>query len=102
MTGRSDVLVTLSVELYGQLRARVAELGVAVDWVVAGLICDAIERFSDEYFALSGADSITADPFDRDYTRAQGPTDRLSLSECDSTCAAPGAGVVSYGTARRF
>ena len=43
----SEISVTLSVELLGQLRARADSLDVSLEWLVAGLVCDIIERFFD-------------------------------------------------------
>ena len=38
-----DVAVTLSDELLDHLRRLVADLGVPLEWLVAGLVCDTLE-----------------------------------------------------------
>jgi hypothetical protein len=47
MTASSEVVVTLSVDLFSRLRTRAAGLEVSLDWLVAGLVCDTIEAFGD-------------------------------------------------------
>jgi hypothetical protein len=48
MTASSEVIVTLSVDLFSRLRTRAAGLEISLDWLVAGLVCDTIEAFGDE------------------------------------------------------
>lgn len=43
MKALSELFASLSVELQGHLLARAARLEVPVEWLVAGLVCDAIE-----------------------------------------------------------
>jgi RNA polymerase sigma factor (sigma-70 family) len=47
MTASSEVVVTLSVDLFSRLRTRAAGLEVSLDWLVAGLVYDTIEAFVD-------------------------------------------------------
>ena len=43
MKGITEVVVTLSPELWKELRRQAAELGVPVEWLAAGLVCDTLE-----------------------------------------------------------
>ena len=38
-----EVVVTLTAELWEEFRRRAAALGVPVEWLVAGLVCDTVE-----------------------------------------------------------
>jgi hypothetical protein len=62
MPSRSEVFVTLSVELLSQLRARAAGLDVPLDWLVAGLVHDTIESCVDGCLSLSVSDSALLVP----------------------------------------
>jgi hypothetical protein len=44
MTSISELFVTLSDDLFGHLRRLAADLEVPVEWLVAGIVCDTIER----------------------------------------------------------
>ena len=43
MKGIKEVVVMLSPELWKELRRQAALLGVPVEWLAAGLVCDTIE-----------------------------------------------------------
>jgi hypothetical protein len=43
MMGVKEVVITLSPELWRELRRRAAALDVPVEWLAAGLVCDTIE-----------------------------------------------------------
>jgi hypothetical protein len=45
MPASSEVIVTLSIDLFSRLCTRAAVMVVPVDWLVAGLVCDTIEAF---------------------------------------------------------
>jgi hypothetical protein len=62
MPSHSEVLVTLSVGLLSQLRARAAGLDVPLDWLVAGLVHDTIESCVDGCLALPVSDSALLVP----------------------------------------
>jgi hypothetical protein len=62
MLSHSEVLVTLSVELLSQLRARAAGLDVPLDWLVAGLVHDTIASCVDGCLALPVSDSALLVP----------------------------------------
>jgi hypothetical protein len=47
MTSHSEIIVTLSVELLGHLRGVAALLEVPFELLVAGIVCDTIERSAD-------------------------------------------------------
>jgi hypothetical protein len=40
----AEVVVTLTVELWRELRRQAVALEVPVEWLIAGLVCDTIER----------------------------------------------------------
>jgi hypothetical protein len=46
MRSDREIVVTLSDELLGHLRGLAAVLEVPFDWLVAGIICDTLERAS--------------------------------------------------------
>ena len=62
MPSRSEVFVTLSVELLSQLRARAAGLDVPLDWLVAGLVHDTIESCVDGCLSLPVSDTALLVP----------------------------------------
>jgi len=43
LKGIKEVVVTLSPELWEELCRQAAVLGIAVEWLAAGLVCDTIE-----------------------------------------------------------
>jgi hypothetical protein len=43
MTPRSEIVVTLSDDLFGHLRSLATVLEVPFEWLVAGIVCDTIE-----------------------------------------------------------
>ncbi len=47
MTPNSEVAVTLSEKMLGHMRVRATALRIPLKWLVAGLVCDTIERFAD-------------------------------------------------------
>jgi hypothetical protein len=47
MNASPDVAVTLSAELLERLRAEARELGLPLEYVVAGLVVDTVESFGD-------------------------------------------------------
>ena len=47
MTPISEIFVTLSDELFGHLRVLAAELEVPFEWLVAGIVCDTVDRSAD-------------------------------------------------------
>jgi hypothetical protein len=44
MRGTNEVVVTLSAELWSELRRQAAVLNVPIEWLAAGLVCDTIEH----------------------------------------------------------
>jgi hypothetical protein len=51
LTKSSDLSVSISGKLLGQLRIRAAELEVPVKWLVVGLVCDTVEHMAHGYIA---------------------------------------------------
>jgi hypothetical protein len=43
MRATPEVVVTLTAELWRELRGRAAALDISVEWLIAGLVCDTIE-----------------------------------------------------------
>ena len=44
MRATAEVVVTLTEELWSRLRHEAARLDVPVAWLIAGLVCDTLER----------------------------------------------------------
>jgi hypothetical protein len=44
MSATNEVVVTLSAELWSELRRQAAALKVPMEWLAAGLVCDTIEH----------------------------------------------------------
>jgi hypothetical protein len=44
MKGVKEVVVTLSPELWSELRRQAAALNIPVEWLAAGLVCDTLEE----------------------------------------------------------
>ena len=44
MKGITEVVITLSPELWREMRRQAAALDVPVEWLAAGLVCDTIEE----------------------------------------------------------
>jgi hypothetical protein len=44
MKATTEVVVTLTDELWSRLRQEAARLDVPLEWLIAGLVCDTIER----------------------------------------------------------
>jgi len=47
MAANSEVSVTLSDALWDRLRRQAAGMGVPIELLVAGLVCDTMESFAD-------------------------------------------------------
>ena len=61
MTSEREIAVTLSAELAGHLRRLAIVLGVPFEWLVAGIVCDTIER-SREIIPLESQESMASSP----------------------------------------
>jgi len=57
MPAHSALFVTLSADLLIQLRARAARSEVSLEWIVAGLVCETVERFADECSTRTASNS---------------------------------------------
>lgn len=44
MRPASEVVVTLTPSLWRELRRQAAALDVPIEWLIAGLVCDTVER----------------------------------------------------------
>jgi hypothetical protein len=44
MRATAEVVVTLTAELWSRLRREAARLDVPLEWLIAGLVCDTLER----------------------------------------------------------
>jgi len=47
MNATPEVCVTLSTDLLRQLRSRASELELPLEWLVAGLVCDTLDNFTE-------------------------------------------------------
>jgi hypothetical protein len=47
MKSSSEIAVTLSDELFDQLRSQARRLRVPLKWLVASLVCDTVEEFAE-------------------------------------------------------
>ena len=51
-----EVVITLTAELWSELRRRAAAMEVAVEWLIAGLVCDSAESLAASRVAIGDAD----------------------------------------------
>jgi hypothetical protein len=51
MKSNSEIAVTLSDELFEQLRSQARRLRVPLKWLVASLVCDTVEKFAEPIHA---------------------------------------------------
>jgi hypothetical protein len=47
MKATPEVRVTLSEELLRHLNRRASELNISIEWLVAGLVCDTLDGFTE-------------------------------------------------------